>query len=98
MAEILNEFTIACVSVRVTPKGQRYTMVMAVVPQSFVDETLWPLFERFDDVLAKRVLNQQPIADVEAVPHVLGPQPVASRVQCGGYDHGVVEGKAVQLR
>ena len=30
---------------------QRYTTVMARVPQSFVDDVLWPEFERINDVL-----------------------------------------------
>lgn len=31
--------------------GQRYTTVMAWVPKSFVDETLWPEFEQLNEVL-----------------------------------------------
>ena len=31
--------------------GQRYTTVMALVPKSFVDETLWPEFTQLNDVL-----------------------------------------------
>jgi len=31
--------------------GQRRTTVMAKVPASFVDETLWPQFQQLDDVL-----------------------------------------------
>ncbi len=31
--------------------GQRYTTVMAWVPKSFVDETLWPEFTQLNDVL-----------------------------------------------
>jgi hypothetical protein len=34
-------------------RGQRYTTVMARVPRSFVDETLWPEFVELDDVLKK---------------------------------------------
>lgn len=32
-------------------RGQRYTTVMARVPKSFVDQTLWPEFCALDDVL-----------------------------------------------
>jgi len=32
-------------------KGQRHTTVMLRVPESFVDETLWPMFERYNDIL-----------------------------------------------
>ncbi len=31
--------------------GQRYTTVMAWVPKSFVDETLWPEFAQLNEVL-----------------------------------------------
>ena len=31
--------------------GQRYTTVMAAVPKSFVDETLWPEFTQLNEVL-----------------------------------------------
>ena len=31
---------------------QRYTTVMAEVPKRFVDETLWPEFEKLDDTLS----------------------------------------------
>jgi len=32
-------------------KRQRYTTVMAKAPPSFVDQTLWPEFQKLDDVL-----------------------------------------------
>ncbi len=32
--------------------GQRYTTVMAWVPKSFVDETLWPEFTQLNEVLS----------------------------------------------
>lgn len=32
-------------------KGQRYTTVMAGVSKRFVDETLWPEFQAFDETL-----------------------------------------------
>ena len=35
--------------------GQRYTTVMVRVPKSFVDETLWPEFRQFSDVLEKHL-------------------------------------------
>lgn len=31
--------------------GQRYTTVMAMVPASFVQETLWPEYQQLNDVL-----------------------------------------------
>ena len=34
-------------------RGQRYTTVMVRVPQSFVDETLWPEFEELDKTLTE---------------------------------------------
>lgn len=34
---------------------QRYTTVMVRVPKSFVDETLWPEFLQFSDVLEKHL-------------------------------------------
>lgn len=36
-------------------RGQRHTTVVLKVPQSFVDETLWPEFERVDEVLARHL-------------------------------------------
>lgn len=36
-------------------RGQRYTTVMVRVPQSFVDKTLWPQFEKLDDTLTSYV-------------------------------------------
>jgi hypothetical protein len=35
--------------------GQRYTTVMVRVPKSFVDETLWPEFGQFSDVLRQHL-------------------------------------------
>ena len=35
--------------------GQRYTTVMVRVPKSFVDETLWPEFNQFSDVLRQHL-------------------------------------------
>ena len=35
--------------------GQRHTTVMFRVPTSFVDETLWPEFLQFSDVLEKHL-------------------------------------------
>ena len=32
-------------------RGQRHTTVMARVPSSFVDQTLWPEFQQLDDTL-----------------------------------------------
>jgi len=37
--------------------GQRHTTVMARVPVSFVDKTLWPEFEQLDDTL-RAYLNE----------------------------------------
>jgi hypothetical protein len=36
-------------------RRQRYTTVMAKVPQSFVDQTLWPEFEKLSDTLTSYV-------------------------------------------
>lgn len=34
---------------------QRYTTVMASVPKSFVDDVLWPEFEKFDKILQEHI-------------------------------------------
>jgi hypothetical protein len=36
-------------------KRQRYTTVMVRVPQSFVDETLWPEFQELDKILTEYI-------------------------------------------
>ncbi|MEM7387839.1 MAG: hypothetical protein AAF514_23135, partial [Verrucomicrobiota bacterium] len=36
-------------------KRQRYTTVMAKVPKSFVDETLWPEFEELNGILTRYI-------------------------------------------
>ncbi|MGK0185540.1 MAG: glycerol-3-phosphate dehydrogenase [Verrucomicrobiales bacterium] len=36
-------------------KRQRYTTVMARVPKSFVDETLWPEFQELDKILTEYI-------------------------------------------
>lgn len=55
--------------------GQRYTTLMARVPQKFVDETLWPEFVQLDELLRKyldevteRVISEgiyEDVADAE---------------------------------
>ena len=47
-------------------KRQRLTTVMVRVPRSFVDETLWPMFEEYDDILTKHLesVAAQVIAEV----------------------------------
>ncbi len=47
-------------------KGQRRTTVMLRVPDTFVEETLWPIFVEYDDILQQHLLEvtQQVIADV----------------------------------
>lgn len=49
---------------------QRYTTVMAKVPQKFVDETLWPEFQELDETLrsylddvTNRVVSESVFAD-----------------------------------
>lgn len=36
---------------------QRYTTIMALVPESFVDEILWPEFEKLDATLQEHMEN-----------------------------------------
>ena len=50
--------------------GQRYTTVMANVPKRFVDETLWPEYEKLDEILkgyleeiTDRVISQAVFSD-----------------------------------
>ena len=57
---------------------QRYTTVMAMVPERFVDETLWPEFKKLDETLVSyidditaRVISETVYADsseAEVVP------------------------------
>ena len=49
---------------------QRYTTVMASVPEQFVDETLWPEYEKLDEILrgyleeiTDRVISQAVFSD-----------------------------------
>ncbi len=51
--------------------GQRHTTVMAMVPESFVDQTLWPEFQQLSEVLrayldevANRVISEGVFGDV----------------------------------
>jgi inactivated superfamily I helicase len=51
--------------------GQRYTTVMALVPKSFVDQTLWPEFQQLSEVLrayldevTNRVISEGIFGDV----------------------------------
>lgn len=39
-------------------KNQRHTTVMLRVPESFVDDTLWPMFEQYDDILQDYLREQ----------------------------------------
>jgi hypothetical protein len=59
--------------------GQRYTTVMVRVPKSFVDETLWPEFNQFSDVLrqhleeiTERVISSALQGDTSEAPVVNG--------------------------
>lgn len=47
-------------------KGQRRTTVMLRVPDSFIEETLWPIFIEYNDILQEHLLEvtRQVIADV----------------------------------
>ena len=59
-------------------KRQRYTTVMARVPQTFVDETLWPEYQEFSNTLQRylsevteRVVSEvlhEDSSDAEVVP------------------------------
>ena len=62
-------------------KRQRYTTVMVKVSKGFVDETLWPQFQRFDDTLREylsgvtdRVVSQVINEDLSEAAVVSEPQ------------------------
>jgi hypothetical protein len=75
-------------------KGQRYTTVMAGVSKRFVDETLWPEFQAFDETLriylsevTERVVSQvihqdsseaAVVAEPPQLPRTVGEDHVAS--------------------
>ena len=75
-------------------RGQRYTTIMARVPQRFVNEVLWPEFEQLDRTLAAflaevtdRVIAQgidSDTTEVEVAPDQLPPATGAS--------HGLEQG------
>jgi len=65
-------------------KRQRYTTVMVKVSKGFVDETLWPQFQRFDDTLREylsgvtdRVVSQVINEDLSEAAVVSEPQALA---------------------
>ena len=65
-------------------KRQRYTTVMVKVSKGFVDETLWPQFQRFDDTLREylsgvtdRVVSQVINEDLSEAAVVSEPQTLA---------------------
>lgn len=47
-------------------KGQRYTTVMMMVQESFVNETLWPTYQKFEKILREYLndVTDRVIADV----------------------------------
>ena len=47
-------------------KGQHRTTVMLRVPESFVDDTLWPMFEEYNDILQdhRREMTERVIEQV----------------------------------
>jgi len=60
--------------------GQRYTTVMVRVPQSFVDNVLWPEFIELDDLLrsylnsvTERIIHEEVFGHTEEVEEVPGP-------------------------
>ncbi|PSN15357.1 hypothetical protein C7293_07650 [filamentous cyanobacterium CCT1] len=64
---------------------QRYTTVMAKVPRSFVDETLWPEFEELDQTLrsyleevTNRVVSESVFADSSEAAVVEEPKSLSS--------------------
>jgi len=64
-------------------RGQRYTTVMVKVPERFVDETLWPQFERLNETLhtflgevTERVVAKALHADASDAREVAEPPPL----------------------
>lgn len=49
-------------------KGQKYTTVMVNVPKSFMDETLWPEYEKISDIL-NDILQEQTKAIIQEYIH-----------------------------
>ncbi|MFW6171727.1 MAG: hypothetical protein ACODAD_14665 [Planctomycetota bacterium] len=60
-------------------RGQRYTTVMARVPKSFVDETLWPEFMELDDTLRQYLSEVTDRVIQEAIFHDVSETPVHAK-------------------